>query len=184
MGLRRLGLLYVALLANLPQCAVAAETDTAEGRCPPAASLPFAFWLGHWDVYSAGKFDGRNFIESTLDGCSAIEHWDDASGFRGLSIFYFEPHAGQWKQVWLTDHARRPGGTKEKILIHADHSSVRFQGTLWVAPDHAVLDRTTLRKLESGRVSQVIEHSADGGTTWVKSYDAEYRRATEPQANH
>jgi hypothetical protein len=46
-----------------------------------------------------------------------------------------------------------------------------------------LLDRTTLRRLDDGSVSQVIEHSSDGGTTWIKAYDAVYRRA-EPRSAH
>ncbi|HEY2394522.1 MAG TPA: hypothetical protein VGH81_00905 [Rudaea sp.] len=159
-----------------------AVSAAAAGACPAPPDQPLAFWFGHWDVYAQEKLDGRNFVESTLGGCAVIEHWDDASGFKGMSVFYFEPHAHQWKQVWITDHAFAPGGLKEKTMIFSSADSVRFQGAIWVAPDRMVLDRTTLRKLDRGRVSQTIEYSKDGGTTWTASYDAIYRPAAAPAA--
>jgi hypothetical protein len=67
-------------------------------------------------------------------------------------------------------------------MIFSSADSVRFQGAIWVAPDRMVLDRTTLRKLDRGRVSQTIEYSKDGGTTWTASYDAIYRPAAAPAA--
>ena len=87
---------------------------------------PLAFWLGHWDVYAEGKLDGHSYIESALDGCAVIEHWDDVSKMHGMSLFYFEPHTAQWKQVWVTDHATVPGGLKEKTMIFAESGQVRF----------------------------------------------------------
>lgn len=145
------------------------------GACPAAADQPLAFWFGRWEVFAEGKLDGHSYIESTLQGCTVLEHWDDVSGLQGMSVFYFEPHIRQWKQVWITDRAFAPGGLKEKAMISSTSELARFQGSIWVTPDRMILDRTTLHKLEGGRVSQVIEYSKDGGTTWTKSYDAIYR---------
>jgi len=161
----------------------AGSVDTAAagaGACPAPANQPLAFWFGHWDVYAQEKLDGRDFIERALGGCAVIEHWGDASGFQGLSLFYFEAHARLWKQVWVTDHALAAGGLKEKTMIFSSADTVRFQGTVWLAPDRPVLDRTTLRKLDAGRVAQTIEYSKDGGSTWTTSYAAIYRPATAP----
>jgi hypothetical protein len=162
-------------------CAAAAQPADADNRAGACAAdaQPLAFWFGHWDVFSDGRLDGHNFVESTLDGCAVLEHWDDVSGSRGMSLFYFEPHARQWKQVWVTDHALAPGGLKEKTLIFSSDGLTRFQGTVWATPERFVLDRTTLRRLDDGSVNQLIEYSRDGGTTWTKAYDAVYRRATQ-----
>jgi hypothetical protein len=161
-----------------------AQPAAAATSCPATAGQPLGFWMGSWDVYAGGKLDGHDLVESTLDGCAVIEHWDDASGFRGMSVFYFEPHGRQWKQVWVTDHALAPGGTKEKTLLHATPDSARFQGSVWVGPDRMVLDRTTLHRLDDGRVAQLIEYSKDGGTTWKTTYDAIYRPAPKRSGEH
>lgn len=155
--------------------------ETASSTCSSSA-LPLAFWLGRWDVYVDGKLDGHNVIESALHDCEVIEHWDDVSGMQGMSLFYFEPHAHQWKQVWVTDRTFSPGGVKEKALVYSSPDEVRFQGTVWLDSERMILDRTTLRKLDHGLVSQLIEYSKDGGSTWIKSYDAIYRPAAPKQA--
>ncbi len=180
MSTRLLALLVGVCAAPMTASAVPPAAHEAPGSCR-AMKQPLAFWFGRWNVYADGKLDGRSFIESTLDRCAVIEHWDDASGFKGMSLFYFEPHAQQWKQVWLTDHALGAGGTKEKSMLSPTDDAVRFQGSVWVAPDRVILDRTTLKKLPDGGVSQIIEISRDGGTTWQKNYDAVYRRAAEPE---
>jgi len=169
-------LVLIALASSLA-CSATTSADKKAGACPTTGEQPLAFWLGRWDVYADGKLDGHSFIESTLQDCAVVEHWDDVSGFKGMSLFYFEPHIHQWKQVWVTDHALSPGGLKEKALVFSTADLVRFQGTVWVAPDRMVIDRTTLRKLDDGTLSQVIEYSKDGGSTWMKSYDAAYRPA-------
>jgi hypothetical protein len=179
-------LLAATLAACVPAAARAADPPPA-GACPAPSSQPLAFWLGDWDVYADGKLDGHDTIEAQLNGCAIIEHWTDATGYNGMSVFYFEPHGRQWKQVWVTDHALAPGGLKEKVLLASTPDSTRFQGSVWVSADRMVLDRTTLTRLRDGRVSQLIEYSKDGGTTWKTAYDAVYRRAPAhpgPAADH
>ena len=97
-----------------------ASPNATSGACPAPSSQPLAFWFGHWDVYADEKLDGRNVVESVFGGCGVIEHWDDASGFKGMSVFYFEPHVRQWKQVWITDHAYAPGGLKARLASLRD----------------------------------------------------------------
>jgi hypothetical protein len=177
-------LVLIALAGSMACSAATASADKKPGACPMTAEQPLAFWFGRWEVYSAGKLDGHSSIESTLQGCAVVEHWDDVSGFKGMSLFYFEPHVRQWKQVWVTDHAFSPGGLKEKALVYSTADLVRFQGTVWVASDRMVIDRTTLRKLDGGTLSQVIEYSKDGGATWIKTYDAVYRPAATDDLDH
>jgi hypothetical protein len=170
--------LCAGLLAVISLTGTATAPDRSSATCATSPQ-PLSFWLGHWKVFVDGKLDGRNFVERVLDGCAVIEHWDDSSGMKGLSLFYFEPHAAQWKQIWVTDEALQPGGQKEKTMIFAATGLVRFQGVVWATPNRTVLDRTTLRKISDSEVSQLIEHSSDGGSTWTKSYDAIYRRETD-----
>lgn len=134
--------------------------------------------MGRWGVYVGDTLVGTNRIAKVLQGCALIEEWQDARGARGQSLFYVEPALRQWKQVWVTETARRVGGVKEKHLIASLPSGgVRFQGEVRQPDGRIVLDRTTLVPLAGGGVRQLIEVSSDGGSSWRATFDARYRRA-------
>jgi hypothetical protein len=135
------------------------------------------FWLGQWDVYVGDQLVGTNRITRVLQGCAVLEEWRDSEGGEGRSLFYVEPGTGRWKQVWITDDARRVGGTKEKHLVaRLPDGGIRFQGELPLPDGRLVLDRTTLTPTGPGEVRQLIETSRDGGTTWHAGFDARYRK--------
>jgi hypothetical protein len=136
------------------------------------------FWLGTWRVTSGGKYAGTDVVTSELGGCAVIEHWSDADGSHGMGLFLYDSFAGRWTQTWVTDQAMHVGGLKFKTLVaRYPNGGTRFQGML---PEPAgkkpILDRTTLTPMQDGTVAQVIEISADGGTTWTKTFDATYTR--------
>jgi hypothetical protein len=143
------------------------------------------FWVGDWDVFAKDEKgveqkDGSNKIEKILDGCAIVENWRDVEGHEGKSLFYFRPVQKDWKQVWVTD----VGPMKEKTLIlDTPDGGVRFQGELAKRSGGTYLDRTTLTPLMGGKVRQVIEISMDGGKTWQRTFDAEYRRSSENPFN-
>jgi hypothetical protein len=149
----------------------------ARTGCSDTTYAALDFWIGHWRVYVGDTLVGTNRISKVLQGCAVVEDWHDARGGRGQSLFYVEPSLRQWKQVWVTDAAQRPGGVKEKRLIaRLPEGGVRFQGELRQADGRIVLDRTSLMPLPDGEVRQLIEISSDGGTTWHPTFDARYRR--------
>lgn len=134
------------------------------------------FWVGDWVVESEGEEVGRNRIEKILDGCAVLERWTGAAGGEGRSLFYVD-NESRWQQVWVTQWATMPGGTKEKALVASeDPASVRFESRI-THDGKTWLDRTTLTKLGDGRVRQLIEISRDGGATWETTFDALYRRS-------
>ena len=173
--------LITPLIAALPAPAArAAQGGGAAG--PPAPPPPCAgdpayalldFWVGDWDVLWKGEKVGSNRIEKTLAGCAVEEHWRDARGGEGFSLFYFQPVLQVWRQVWVTDR----GPMKEKRLVgRYPDGGVRFQGELPRPGGELVLDRTTLTPQPDGTVRQLIEQSEDGGATWVVGFDAVYVR--------
>ena len=129
------------------------------------------FWIGNWDVSQGGQLDGHDNVEATLSGCAILEHWRDVDGGEGSSLFYYDPGADVWKQVWVTDQALRLGGMKEKIEQKelTSSSRIRFEGTL---------DRTTLTREPDGKVHQLIERRIDDGKSWRTTFDAIYQRST------
>jgi hypothetical protein len=164
---------------------LAAAIATATPSPPPACDADTGFhtldfWLGTWRVTAGGKYDGTDVVTKILDGCAVTEDWTDSTGHKGKSLFYYDSFAKVWTQVWVTDQATARGGLKIKRLIatYADRGT-RFQGLLPGPPGaKTVLDRTTLQPEADGTVHQVIEISVDGGTTWIVTYDAIYRRST------
>lgn len=139
------------------------------------------FWVGQWDVFVGEQQVGTNRIEKVLSGCALIENWRDAGGGEGKSLFYYNPETRTWKQVWVTENPRTPGGVKEKHHIATlEGGAMRFQGTIRLPDGGSYLDRTTLTPLEDGRVRQVIEVNRDG-QNWEVGFDAVYvRREAQP----
>ena len=166
-----------SLLIAVLTCPAGARAQ-APAPCDAPAYHLLDFWLGDWDVTAGGRLDGHDRVTRQLGGCAVHEEWADADGGHGFSLFYYQPSADRWRQVWVTDHANQPGGLKEKeLILRLDDGGVRFQGTIVLPEGGTVLDRTSLTPLPSGDVHQVIEISTDQGTTWQVVYDARYRRS-------
>jgi hypothetical protein len=166
-----INVLILSFVLLLPR---GAQAQQSQPQCATADSAYRAldFWIGEWDVYMNGARVGRNSIRTVVKGCAIEEHWEDASGGVGMSLFYIEAMSGRWKQVWVTDF---PRAMKEKIMVaRYPDGGVRFQGEVFT-PRGRVMDRTTLTPQPSGYVRQLIEVSTDGGTTWTTSFDGEYR---------
>lgn len=136
------------------------------------------FWVGEWEVYIGDQRVGEGRIEKILNGCAVMEHWVDARGAEGKSLFFYTPATDTWKQIWVTGAAMVPGGVKEKTLTdELEDGSLRFQGSILLRGGGSYLDRTTLIPLEDGTVRQVIQVSRDGSSWDSPSFDAIYRRA-------
>lgn len=168
-------LLALLLLALAPSARAQATNQPPPRPCENnLAWQRLDFWVGDWDVYVGETKVGANRIEKILHGCALLEHWRDARGRQGKSLFYFNPVTGDWKQVWVTES----GSVKEKTLLaDYDGPGVRFQGRLPQPDGSAILDRTTLTPLDAGAVRQLIEQSRDDGETWTVGFDATYRPA-------
>lgn len=89
------------------------------------------FWVGDWNVVVDDQQVGTNHIIKVLDGCAVEEHWVDAGGSRGMSLFYYMPSLGEWRQVWVTEQATMTGGVKEKRLgARLKGGGLRFLGEI------------------------------------------------------
>ena len=166
----RLSAFALAALAPSP------TPPPAPAGCDGAVAHRLDFWVGTWDVRNpAGGREGHNVIEKVLGGCAILEHWTDADGGAGKSLFYLDGLGGRWKQVWVTDG----GSFKEKAEVVGFAGGVRFQGEIPLRDGRRIQDRTTLTALPDGRVRQVIEQSADGGRTW-RAWEGLYSRQEKP----
>jgi len=140
----------------------------AQTKVTPGAELDF--WTGKWKVFSEGKLDGTDVVETIVSRFGIIENWRDDTGATGTSLFYYMPARKQWKQVWVTE----AGVYKEKVS-EPWPKGIRFTGRIFLPDGREIQDRTTLTRIPGGNVRQVIEYSKDGHR-WTKSYDAVYKR--------
>lgn len=182
---RSVRLLWIAAAAGLSVEASAWGAPGSERNEPapaPAgcrqdpAYARLDFWVGRWQVADPkGVRQGDNRIEKTLGGCALLEHWRDADGHEGKSLFYYRRAEKRWKQVWVTDD----GFVKEKAeILDFPGPGLRFQGELPTATGESILDRTTLTLLPDGRVRQVIEQSRDAAKSW-RAWEGIYARSPD-----
>ncbi|XOV86874.1 MAG: tetratricopeptide repeat protein [Pseudomonadota bacterium] len=131
----------------------------------------FDFWLGNWEVSGQdGTLLGNNLVESALDGCMLTENWTSVSGFKGMSINYYDASDGTWNQTFRDNTGNVSGWPDLKggirqgamVLVTGDDASPR---TRW-----------TWRRLSAGRVQQTAESSNDAGETWTVVWDAIYSK--------
>jgi hypothetical protein len=161
---------------------LATAAHAQEGSGPPECDSIegfhlLDFWIGEWQVESEGEVVGHNKILKVQHGCAIEEHWTDAGGGTGQSLFYYLPAVDEWHQVWVTPSATAAGGVKQKKLVEQlENGGVRFQGTITRADGTTYLDRTTLTPMPDGTVSQHIQLSMDGGQTWSEGWLGIYSR--------
>lgn len=140
-------------------------------QVPTQSKSSMDFWIGEWDVFRGGKKVGVNRIERTLGGAAIIEHWKDAGGGEGKSLFYWMADKKKWKQVWVTPD----GAYKEKVAESVARGLV-FTGTAYQANGSSYPDRTRLTLESDGTVRQVIEYSTGSSKGWQPVWDATYRK--------
>ncbi|MBI3792379.1 MAG: hypothetical protein HY275_16070 [Gemmatimonadetes bacterium] len=171
--------LVACVLGGLRPASAGAQAPSPSRCAADSAYHPFDFWVGAWVVEdSAGHFLGKDEVAPIAEGCAFMETWHDVANWEGRSLFYYTLGDRRWRQVWVTPQANAPSGYIEKRRIGTlPNGAVRFQGEFQGATG-IVLNRTTLTPLPDRRVRQVIELSRDGGTTWLRAFDAFYRPAT------
>ena len=167
MSLPRWIWLAAALLA-----AAAQPQNTAMKACTQSEFRQFDFWIGDWEVSDqTGKLAGHNTITAEQGGCVIIERWTGASGTGGMSMNYYEPRSGHWKQNWVSPNLilEMSGGMQGNSLI--------MEGPMqYIGKDQTTLLRGTWTPLPDGRVRQHFVESKDEGKTWEEWFDGYYKK--------
>lgn len=167
--------LYICLILSCVSSVIWAQKRPS---CPDDEVLAqLDFWIGEWNVYNSRNIKvGTNKVSRVLKSCAIREEWTDSQGGEGISLFFKNPNTGKLRQLWITEYAHYPGGTKEKDVIEVDPGkSIRFQGN-YPRQGKQVLDRTTLTKLSDDKVKQVVEISTNDGESWKVTFIGVYKR--------
>lgn len=156
-------------------CASAAAA--AGSHCDSAPHRAFDFWVGEWVVTLAdGREAGRNRIEADQAGCVLVENWQGAEGSSGLSINYYDPAAGVWRQVWISPQ------TQIDVAGGMSGSSMVLEGTITYLDDgRSHPFRGTWTPLDDGRVRQFFEEAREPGQ-WTPWFEGFYRRLAKETA--
>lgn len=144
--------------------------DAKPAPCSTAEHRQFDFWLGRWEVRGpAGKVAGHNTITSTHNSCVVLENWKGMGGVTGSSFNVYDAARKKWRQTWVDS----TGGV-------LDLEGALRDGRMVLASTPAsktdAINRITWEPLPDGRVRQLWETSADGGTTWKVAFEGYYSK--------
>jgi len=175
----RLSFLIVSLSALMPlaafsQAAVPKAVQHAN-PCDDDQFRQFDFWLGDWDVASAGDgiHRGSSHISKEMNGCLVWENWTSAgSSYFGKSYNTWNPNLKRWEQYWVDTSAGVMffhGTRKDNVMDYwTDDVPQTTGGTL--------LRHLQFFNLGPDKVRQWSQGSSDGGKTWHTEYDLIYTR--------
>jgi hypothetical protein len=163
-----------ASLENNPRFVAALQSIRAN-RYPCENDLrfhAFDFWVGEWNVTTAGQQAGTNNITSILGRCLIFEQWTNVAGGEGKSFNYYDPAFDHWRQIWISD-----SGSIIEFTGQARDGGIFYTAETINPQDGSV----TYHKFEftqngDGSVRQHWQTSSDAGETWATIWDARYER--------
>lgn len=162
----------IALLGLLPAVLCAQPKPHDCQASPPHRQ--FDFWIGQWEVRDpAGTLAGNNAIAPVQNGCALREQWTSVRGGSGESLNYYDPGAGQWRQLWLD------AGYSIIDIAGAldDTGSMVLEGRIYyLGSGQSHPFRGTWTLLEDGRVRQFFQQQDDEGA-WQTWFEGFYSRA-------
>ncbi len=127
----------------------------------------FAFAAGFWNVGAA-----NNFLASLQSGCLIRERWAAGGNNTGVSYNFFDPFAGQWRQVWIspTIFIDMVGG------VSTPGSAMRMQGQIVYHNGRTAPFRASWTPQSPTWMVQFMEEQNNG--SWSTWFNASYFRAS------
>jgi hypothetical protein len=156
---------------------LATQTAPASPAVPPPCATPdhhaFDFWAGEWDVhpYAGGPLVAHSRIELLYGGCAVRENWMPLKGSGGGSLSGYDASDRKWHQTWMDSSGSRvvfEGAIEGKAMVLTGF----WRGSGPKGEDG--LTRMTYTREPGGKVRQKGDFSADGGKTWVTTFDFLY----------
>jgi hypothetical protein len=158
----------------IAQAAGASARPPSPPKCDAPEYAALDFWVGEWDVFPAGSDTqvARSRIEKLYNGCAIRENWMPAKGANGGSLSGYDPRTKHWHQTWIGSApgvVQFDGGPTDGAMVLTGS----WPGSGPNGEDG--LTRMTYSPLPEGAVRQHGEFSADGGGSWVTTFDFTYR---------
>lgn len=157
----------MGLLFCLSQSATAQEVGCKD----EAGFSAFDFWLGEWDVSSAGEPAGSNTVSRIESGCALMEQWRGVGGTTGMSINYYNPVTEQWRQLWVSANRYSidiSGGLVDGAMV--------LEGLIYNFAGGEAKFRGTWSENADGSVRQFFEQYSQNANEWVTWFDGRYER--------
>ncbi len=138
----------------------------------------FDFWLGEWDVTSAGNAQptAASRISSKQDGCVVLEEYSVGTAFTGMSINFYDSAKETWHQTWMSNAG---GSVYLEGALNKDGAMVLSDQELPISKVTGTINRVTWTPNNDGSVRQFWESSTDDGETWAVAFDGLYTKKSE-----
>ena len=133
------------------------------------------FWLGEWDVTSAGHTVATSKIERIIGDCVILENYTEPTGYSGKSFNFFDALLGKWRETWVDS----TGGVSE-FTGEFRNGAMQLSGETHRTDGGKILRKMLLSPAGVDRVRQFSEKSTDDGKTWMTAYDFLYVRKPKP----
>ena len=140
----------------------------------------FDFWLGEWDVTSAGSAQptAASRISSKQDGCVVLEEYSVGAAFTGMSINFYDSAKETWHQTWMSNAG---GSVYLEGALNKDGAMVLTDKDLPISKVSGTINRVTWTPNNDGSVRQFWESSTDDGETWSVAFDGLYTKKADQE---
>ncbi|WP_394173795.1 hypothetical protein [Thalassotalea litorea] len=150
----------------------------ANSKCSTDEFRQFDFWLGNWQVINetTGAANSSNAasmskISKILGGCSILEEYQTANGFRGKSLNIFNAQTQSWHQTWVDNSGlllQLEGKFVDGVMV--------LMGEVIDKDGKAVEQKISWQALDNGDVRQIwAQRDIDG--KWQVLFNGRYVKA-------
>ena len=121
-----------------------------------------------WDV-----FEGISYIEPRMGGiCNVEEHEWTERGWRGVALRTLNLTTGEWAIYWIAD---RDGVMSAPVFGRFHQGGCRLEGPD-MDGDLPIIALYEWSRTDTDRPLWVQHFSYDGGETWEKNWEMDFRR--------